>query len=517
MEEQLVSTLESVLVKNKVTFKGDGKFGPKLQAAWRALAAKNKLDGTIDRAGPNQAWIVPGTFTVLWQKSLASPVVASKAGVKPVVPAVKPKTTSVKPVVAKATTTAPAAETTATKTKVSVGTAQDLLRRLGAKIGRDGKFGPITAAAWGVAAKKLGVNPLFSRIDGFFAYADAQAYTAIANAANAPAQAPTGAPPPSAQQPEVQQKMEEERGVPPSTPEQPSAPATQEQAAAQDESDPVQKAAQGLIAQATLQMPVLLVQQGLLMANETPSRKGQFAAVQESGVWDDATKTGLLNLFKVAPPYIPVWDASLATLLNDDGSQVKLPPKQGAELVALAKLWVDLKARKQAEAPQTQEASVGPAPSPISPVGPTQTPYQPEQRTPEPIDIKPNLPDFQPEQMPSMTPAPSAQQKPATELPQENIYGNVEKPFYEGKPGVYQQPPTGTIYATPPATSAPIIQSTPSMAPITLNVTAPATQPVVMQQPAQQAAVTSGADNTGLILGVVGVGLVALLAFGGSK
>jgi hypothetical protein len=116
-----------------------------------------------------------------------------------------------------------------------------------------------------------------------------------------------------------------------------------------------------------------------------------------------------------------------------------------------------------------------------------------------------------------MTPAPSAQQKPATELPQENIYGNVEKPFYEGKPGVYQQPPTGTIYATPPATSAPIIQSTPSMAPITLNVTAPATQPVVMQQPAQQAAVTSGADNTGLILGVVGVGLVALLAFGGSK
>lgn len=136
---------------------------------------------------PFRAVVDPNTASTLRVKSRYTPAsTVSMATVRARLRA--PTATSraaapprVAPVVAKPTTASRSG-----LTKVGVGTAQDILRALGATIGRDGSFGPATAGAWGRAALARKLPAEFDRAGPTEAWVDPKTLETLRAAVNAP-------------------------------------------------------------------------------------------------------------------------------------------------------------------------------------------------------------------------------------------------------------------------------------------------------------------------------------------
>ncbi len=109
----------------------DDQWGPTTAGLWKAAAAKKKLDGTINRASQEDAWVMPDTYQALQIEAVHGP--APKAGPKPA----------------------------ATMLLSDVSTLQLILRMLGNPPTRisDGKWGPTTRAMWQKEAKARRFNP----------------------------------------------------------------------------------------------------------------------------------------------------------------------------------------------------------------------------------------------------------------------------------------------------------------------------------------------------------------------
>ena len=138
-----VGALQSLLLKlgEKLKAGRDGSWGPDTAGAWMRAATKRQQDGTINRAGPTDAWVMPAALAALTTAAQASTDQPGKGGGAPDKP--------VKPVKGK-----PDQPSKQAMVKTGVGQIQDLLIKLGAKLkaGRDGQWGPDTAKAWQKAA-----------------------------------------------------------------------------------------------------------------------------------------------------------------------------------------------------------------------------------------------------------------------------------------------------------------------------------------------------------------------------
>ncbi len=138
-----VDAVQGILIALKANpGKRDGLWGPTTQKAWMAAASARKLDASISRAGPKEAWVSLATYAALESASSAAPAgkTVKKTG--------------------KDAESAPQAGLS----KVQVGTLQDLLIRLKAKPGkRDGLWGANTKKAWETVAKNRSLDPVISR------------------------------------------------------------------------------------------------------------------------------------------------------------------------------------------------------------------------------------------------------------------------------------------------------------------------------------------------------------------
>ncbi len=306
-----VKNVQEILNRLGGKLKVDGLFGPGTAKAWATAAKAKKYDGTFDRASSTEAWVDPAAFASL---SSTLPKATTKVSLAPATKSSGSLATK-------------ASEPSKTGlTKISIGAAQDILNKLGAKIKRDGLFGPTTAKAWGTAAKAKKTDAVFDRAGPMEAWVDPKALAALSSKAGVSAQA--------AASEEVAPASAE-----PTTP----APPAPEPAPAAEEF-----AAQQLIKQTTVAVPILMVQQAELMANKTPAQAGRYIGVEETGEWDDATERGFYILFSIKAPYDGIWKIALPQLV--DGSSVKLLPKQASDVQSLAKLWLDNKAKEEAAA-----------------------------------------------------------------------------------------------------------------------------------------------------------------------
>jgi len=399
----------------------DGKYGPTTANGWKAQAQKRGIKGNgakFDRASATTAFVFPATVDAL----------TKAAGVTP--------TSNGTPV------STPTTSSSAT-TNITVGTAQDLLLRLGGnlgKAGRDGKYGATTANLWKAQAQKVGVPASqagMERVSGTQARVRKVALDALTKAAGVvpavngePAQ-PT--PPPA----------QEEQEKPPPEPAATPAP------------DAGSSAIAKIVAASTSEVSVADVQSALKMINTSGKWTGRYSSVGESGSWDTATRDALLDYYEVGvEPYRAVWAPALDQLVSADRSAVNVAPAWATNLTALARAWA---ARK-----------------PSAPAAPTTSDNQ-ETTTPPNIPEVPigtNVPDTQPDALPT---SPNAQ--------------------------IVPRPPDGAIPASRPARRARATQET--QAP-----DAPIGPPSI---------VTNSPDNTVLYVGAaVGLGLLVLMFSGAS-
>ena len=307
-----VGEAQDILNKLGAKLKRDGLFGPGTAKEWSNVASTKKVDGVFDRAGPNEAWVNPATVSTLKSVSTISTpgknTEPSKSGL----------------------------------TKISVGAAQDILNKLGAKLKRDGLFGANTAKAWLTASKAKKVDGVFDRAGPMEAWVDPKTLAALSGTAGVKAvPATTNAAPASATPVKI---------APP--PVKPTATAEQ-------------LAAEQVVKQATTPVPVLMLQQAELMANKTPAQAGKYVGVSETGSWDSATERGFYILFGIKAPYDGVWKIALQTLAS--GKTVNVLPNQASEIQQLAKLWLDKKAKPEVvpvSEPKITAAPAIPTPTP---------------------------------------------------------------------------------------------------------------------------------------------------------
>jgi len=159
MVQTPVATIQALLKANGLKVTADGSWGPTTQRLWQALAAKRGLDSTINRAGPDSAWVMPQTVA-----AFSAPAATASA----------PSTVSADIV-------------------IPVASIQKILKARGvSSFGiADGKYGPKTAAAWSAAASAAGLSPAIARVTGTTARVaraavDALSVTAPATTATIP-------------------------------------------------------------------------------------------------------------------------------------------------------------------------------------------------------------------------------------------------------------------------------------------------------------------------------------------
>lgn len=135
MAQVPVAQIQAVLKANGLKITADGSWGPTTQRLWQALAAKKGADPTINRAGPDSAWIVLDTLTRLSSPQQTASAIA----------------------------TTPSADIV-----VTVESLQKILKARGVtSFGIvDKKYGPKTAAAWSKTATNVGLSPAISRVTG---------------------------------------------------------------------------------------------------------------------------------------------------------------------------------------------------------------------------------------------------------------------------------------------------------------------------------------------------------------
>lgn len=150
MQKVSVGAVQDILLSLKVGIGAagrDGLWGSNTQNGWVSAAGARGLDPTINRAAPNEAWVMPATFAALAAAAAAPKKIVGEpeAPVEPPAPAPAPGE--------------PAGNMTA---PLSVADIQlSILIPLGwSKKGRDdGKWGPKTQAAWADSAKRRGLDP----------------------------------------------------------------------------------------------------------------------------------------------------------------------------------------------------------------------------------------------------------------------------------------------------------------------------------------------------------------------
>lgn len=346
-----VGTAQDVLLRLRANLgKGgrDGKFGPTTAKAWTAAANKRGIQGNgarFDRASPTAAYVFPATVEALTQ---AAGVVATTDG---------------------QVATAGATPASQAPVKITIGTAQALLLRLGAnlgKTGRDGKFGPKTATAWTVLAVQQGVAKAlatFERVSGTEARVRAAALTALTKAAGL---VPTADGEPA-------QPVPKTPGVPNEEPEAPSSATPPE--AAPPTTSAGEAAVEKIVTASTSSIPISELQGAFMLINQTGQWAGRYPSVRETGTWDAATLEALLNYKgNDKEPRRAVWEPAHARLV--DGDSLRVSPAWAVEFQALNTQW---QARK-AQSAKPDEAAAPPA-------APESTPET----------LLPVLPDAQPE------------------------------------------------------------------------------------------------------------------------
>jgi len=367
MAKQSVGSLQDILIKlgNK-KLKRDGDFGPATAGAWKAAATRRKLDGTINRASPMEAWVMPATFQKLGLESglIKAPGAPAPAPI-PAAPA-------------------PAAPKPSAKTKIKVAKAQEVLNTLGAKLKADGDFGPKTAAAWAAAAKARKLNGAFVRASAKEATVSLATYQQLALEAGAKklGAKPAAAPAPAAAKPASGKPADAVKVNPVDianifklyglAPKNTQAFALAWASLASKESsasiklspyfvlvgsnvevskttfdtlkDKSAREAQvaALIKMANVTLPVKTLQEAILAAKAGP--------VKATGVWDGPTETAFFVLFKIPANAVSLWERALPKLIGAQRKSVRVLPEQAKVAGELAKRW-------QAQAKLDQKAS----------------------------------------------------------------------------------------------------------------------------------------------------------------
>ena len=157
----------------------DGKFGPKTKAALEKAVGALGIPYKSSRAVFNLQGVVlnPLSAYLGLVEASAKGKAAPKPAAKPPEPAAKPPA---KPTPAKIQ-----------MAKASVLDLQKIVVALGSKIKKDGLYGPKTAGAWQVEAKKRGLNTTIKRVTGKQASVALVTFNALKKAATAKPAAPT--------------------------------------------------------------------------------------------------------------------------------------------------------------------------------------------------------------------------------------------------------------------------------------------------------------------------------------
>jgi hypothetical protein len=254
MSKANVGQIQDILIKLGAKLKRDGLWGPATAAQWVSSAKRRKLDGTINRAGPMDAWIVQPAFDEL----------ARIAGVKGAAPQGQPVSAKTEP--AKPSLT-PGGAPMSRLEPITAAQLQAVFKAFN----KSPKKAPEIQAAWVEVAKA-------NKLDGTSSI--------------------------TKQGLEVVPKTRDEL---------------------------VKKAARRIdaakmIAASKMLISVKTLQQAMKFANQTPTYSGRLSGVGVTGTWDGKTEDAFFVYFNIPAENISTWELALKTLVTKNKSLVKLPP-----------------------------------------------------------------------------------------------------------------------------------------------------------------------------------------------
>lgn len=439
---------------------------------------------------------------------------------------------------------------------VNIGVAQDLLKALRVPFGiRDGKYGPGTRTAWGNAARARRLAPEFDRSGPLNAWVDPATLAALQAAARTPAAAPKAAPTDgkptqpskpglvvysveSAQKvlnalgfrltidrnfgpltaaawaraaatrkldgafdragpttawvaPNTQAALELEvanKSHPATIRTTPASAKTIPTYSTGEVASPQQDAANKIRAMATATLSVKTLQQAMRMANISPGATlGKFGGVRDTGAWDAVTEKMFLPLFGLSETYRPIWTLAFKMLVSSTKRSMKVLPDQANTATQLAKMWVAYVAKQAAAAKATAEPAVGGDPRSLSPTAPAPAPAVPAPAPQQAVVLGPQF------TVTGQTPAQPAQ--PA--LPASSGSDMPSAPYA-------------------PMPSAPLPSADIPSAPIpSASADAPAPSgggSQLVPDPSLSPSSSSSGSSVGIVLGILGVGALAILA-----
>ena len=355
MVQAPVARVQAILKSSGLKLAVDGAWGPTTQRLWQALAGKRSVDPTINRAGPDSAWVMPQTLTAL----------GTPAAVAAAPPA------------------APAQAASATIT-TRVGALQKIIVARGTRVAVDGKYGPRTAAAWSALATARGLSPAISRSTGTTAKVAKATYDALLSPPSVPAS--TGTVPVTKPVP-----------VPtPSVPSVPTSPIAPPPVAAP--SHPA----------GTVAVMIPVIQKAWVMVLRKKPDAGAPVAVD--GAWNDGTIAALVKMVGLPPVLI-------AKRVNRGQTAVYIESRNAELLGMLAQQYDDrvLAEKVVPAAPQQQQQGTPtplPQPKPLRRssrrvrTAPQPGPEQQQSQTFAPVVPDP-FPDMAPMQEQEQAPAPA--------------------------------------------------------------------------------------------------------------
>jgi hypothetical protein len=381
-----VESAQTIIRKLGAKITVDKMYGPTTAKLWAEAARRMGLDSGADRASASEIWVHPATYSALSAKAAES-----KSPVKGKAPA---------------STGGGAKATEATQAgmvQASVGIVQDILRKLGAKITRDGSYGPATRTAWVTRARAKRLPEAFDRAGPTAAWVVPATYDALAAAAGFPGLSPNAPQPPSAQDSLVP--------APASDGEAPTSETSTEQALAS-----------AILAASTASVSIADVQKALIVARRAAPQK--FAGVEVTGQWDEATQAAYASLAQYAPGVkLSAFQMAAPQLLAQPG-QFRTTPALAKAIEGAARIYDEGQAgaeRQQEVKDQTQTHTGPQTEAPVGP-GPVMTPTEQRSTTPDPVDMNPGVPPFyqqQPQSNPPTIYVPP--QQPVVTAPSEQL------------------------------------------------------------------------------------------------
>lgn len=395
-----VLELQRIVRRLGAKIAADGKYGPKTAGAWQSAASSRGLDPSIARVSGTVARVSPATAAAL---KAAAPVSVPKPAPPPPVPKPAKAAKPAAPPKPKLVAPKPTEPAKSGMTKVSVGQIQDIEIALGAKIKRDGFFGPKTVRAYQMSAKKRSLDPTISRAGPIEAWVVPATFEALSKLVGDKKPAPKGAP--VSVKPEVQKPViPAPSGAPatglepivqgvlgtilkafkkaPKTPQELQAtwtaiakskgldprsaltprglevlPATREKLYADAK---LYLELVELLAQSQTAVPVKKLQQALRFANQTDAYKGRFNTITDTGTWNDKTEAAFPVYFNIPAANIPLWDKAFSKLVSADKKTIKLPSNFAIQAAKAAVQYAQLKG-EVAKREQATKAAAGAA------------------------------------------------------------------------------------------------------------------------------------------------------------